>query len=264
MFGLRRCLAHAAGVLAALWLVLASAPLSHGSQITVAVAANFLEPLELIQPQFESETGHSLRIVSGSTGKLYAQIINGAPFDVFLSADQERPERLVSEGRTVPGSRFTYAVGRLILWSADGTRNLADGAKVLAAKEFRKLALPNPQLAPYGLAAQQVLEQLGLWTALQGRIVMGENVGQTYGLVASGNAEIGFVSHSAFLSENTKQRGVFWIPPAEGYAPIRQDAVILKRATDKQAAQAFAAFLKSDATRAILKRFGYKIEGADG
>ncbi len=251
-------------VLASLWLMLAGAPLSYGAQVTVAVAANFLEPLELLQPEFERETGHSLRIVSGSTGKLYAQIINGAPFDVFLSADQERPERLVSEGLAEPGSRFTYAVGRLILWSADETRDLSDGAHVLAAQEFRKLALPNPQLAPYGLAAQQLLEKLGLWTALQGRIVMGENVGQTFGLVASGNAELGFVSHSSFLSGNIQQRGVFWAPPADDHAPIRQDAVVLKRASDNPAARAFAAFLKGEATRKVLKRFGYKVEGADG
>ena len=214
--------------------------------------------------QFESETGHSLRIVSGSTGKLYAQIVNGAPFDVFLSADQERPERLVSEGRAEPTSRFTYAVGRLILWSPDASRDLSDGAKALAAQEFRKLALPNPPLAPYGLAAQQVLEKLGLWTALRERIVMGENVGQTYGLVASGNAEIGFVSLSSFLSENTEQRGVFWAVPDEHHAPIRQDAVVLKRASDNPAAQAFATFLKGEAARKVLVRFGYKVEGADG
>ncbi|MEM1199841.1 MAG: molybdate ABC transporter substrate-binding protein [Pseudomonadota bacterium] len=250
--------------MASLWLVLASATHSHASQLTVAVAANFLEPLELLQPEFERETGHSLRIVSGSTGKLYAQIVNGAPFDVFLSADQERPERLVNEGRAEPGSRFTYAVGQLILWSPDASRDLTDGAKVLAAQEFRKLALPNPQLAPYGLAAQQVLEKLGLWTALQGRIVMGENVGQSYGFVASGNAELGFVSLSSFQSEHTEQKGVFWAVPDDNHAPIRQDAVVLKRATENPASLAFVTFLKGEATRKVLARFGYKVEGKDG
>ena len=261
MFVLRRCLAHAMGMLALLWLFLAGAALSHASQVTVAVAANFLEPIEHLTPQFEAASGHTLRIVSGSTGKLYAQIVNGAPFDVFLSADQVRPERLVADGLAEESSRFTYATGRLVLWSADAARDLTDGSKVLAGQEFRKLAIPNPQLAPYGAAARQVLERLGVWTALQGRIVMAENVGQTYALVASGNAELGFVSASSVLSANTQQRGVSWSPRGEDHTPIRQDAVVLKRATDKSAARAFAAFLRGDAAREVLQRFGYKVEG---
>ncbi|NNF79335.1 MAG: molybdate ABC transporter substrate-binding protein [Rhizobiales bacterium] len=222
------------------------------------MAANFAETLEHLQPEFEKISGHRLRAVVGSTGKLYAQIINGAPFDVFLSADQERPQRLVDAGLAVPASRFTYATGELILWTADETRDLGNGAKALAAQNFRKIAIPNPQLAPYGAAAQQVLEKLGLWQVLQGRIVMGENVGQTYSLVASGNAEIGFVSQSSYLSVSNGKQGVFWAPSTEDHAPIHQDAVVLKRAVKNPAAAAFVAFLKGDEAQTVLKRFGYR------
>ncbi len=256
----RRCLALGASVLASLWLIMAGAAVAQSAQVTVAVAANFVETLEHLRPEFENHSGHSLRMVVGSTGKLYAQIINGAPFDVFLSADQERPQRLEEAGIAVAASRFTYATGKLILWSADASRDLADGAEVLRVQDFRKLAIPNPELAPYGAAARDVLQKLGLWDTLQGRIVMGENVGQTYSLVASGNAEIGFISHSSFLSVNVGQEGVFWVPPAGGHGPIYQDAVILRRAAGNPAATAFAQFLKSEAAFKILKRFGYVTE----
>ncbi|MCP5081055.1 MAG: molybdate ABC transporter substrate-binding protein [Alphaproteobacteria bacterium] len=246
-----------ASVLVSLWLFLAGAAVANSARVTVAVAANFAETLEHLQPEFEKTSGHTLRAVVGSTGKLYAQIINGAPFDVFLSADQERPQRLVDAGLASPSSRFTYATGRLILWSADEARDLGNGAKALAARDFRKIAIPNPQLAPYGAAAQQVLEKLRLWKALQGRIVMGENVGQTYGLVASGNAEIGFVSQSSYLSVSNGKQGVFWAPSRDDHAPIHQDAVVLKRAAKNPAAAAFTEFLKGQEAQRVLKRFGY-------
>lgn len=257
MFSLRRCLVLSVSVLGPLWLLLASAQSASAAQLTVAVAANFAEALDHLKPEFEKASGHTLRPVVGSTGKLYAQIVNGAPFDVFLSADQERPKRLAEAGLAVPESRFTYATGALILWSADAARDLQDGAKALAEEDFRKLAIPNPQLAPYGVAAQQVLEKLGLWNGLKTRIVMGENVGQTYGLVASGNAELGFVSKSSVLSKNTAQAGVFWAPAAADHAPIHQDAVVLRRAAQSRAAEAFMAFLKGAAAQRILERFGY-------
>ena len=247
-------------MLAALWLVAVGVSGAKADQVTVAVATNFVETLEHLKPLFEKASGHSLRIVAGSTGKLYAQIINGAPFDVFLSADQERPERLVDAGHAAPQSRFTYATGKLILWSADGARKLDKGAELLAARKFRKLAIPNPQLAPYGVAAQQVLEHLGLWQSLQGRIVMGENVGQTFGLIASGNAELGFISQSSYLSAGNGKKGVFWAPPAQTHAAIHQDAVVLKRAADSSAANAFAAFLKTAEAGTVLQRFGYAVE----
>lgn len=245
----------------ALWLMIAGAAMARSAQVTVAVAANFVETLEHLRPEFESTSGHSLRMVVGSTGKLYAQIINGAPFDVFLSADQERPQRLEEAGLVVPASRFTYATGKLILWSAEASRDLTNGAQALRAADFRRLAIPNPELAPYGAAAREVLRKMGLWQKLQGRIVMGENVGQTYSLVASGNAEIGFISQSSYLSKNVKQSGVFWVPPISDHAPIRQDAVILKRASGNAAAPAFAAFLKGGSALKVLTRFGYVVDG---
>ncbi len=260
MLGLRRWLALVMAASAALWFVLIGSSAAKADRVTVAAAANFVETLEHLKPLFEKASSHSVRIVTGSTGKLYAQIINGAPFDVFLSADQERPERLVEAGLAEPHSRFTYATGKLILWSADGTINLDTGAEFLAAGKFRKLAIPNPQLAPYGVAAQQILEHLGLWQSLQGRIVMGENVGQTFGLIASGNAELGFISQSSYLSVGNAKKGVFWAPPAEAYAAIHQDGVVLKRAANNPAAHAFAAFLKSAEAGTVLKRFGYAVE----
>lgn len=260
MFGLRRCLALGVSVLGSLWLLLAGVMAANSAQVTVAVAANFAETLDHLQPEFEKASGHTLRAAVGSTGKLYAQIINGAPFDVFLSADQERPKLLVDTGLAAPSSRFTYATGRLVLWSADETRDLKDGAKALAREDFRKIAVPNPQLAPYGAAAQQVLQKLGLWRGLQGRMVMGENVGQTYALVASGNAEIGFVSLSSYLSASNNKKGVFWAPSANDHAPIHQDAVVLKRAANNPAAAAFVTFLKGEAAQELLKRFGYDQE----
>ncbi len=259
MFGLRRWLAPVVRALVVVSLVMVAVVAAKAERVTVAVAANFAETLEHLNPLFEKASGHSVRTVVGSTGKLYAQIVNGAPFDVFLSADQERPKLLMETGLALPESRFTYATGKLILWSADGDRNLENGAEVLAAGKFRRLAIPNPQLAPYGVAAQQVLEKLGLWQKLQGRIVMGENVGQTFGLIASGNAELGFVSLSSYLSEGNERRGVFWVPTAQGHAPIHQDAVVLKRAANNSAAKAFAEFLKSGEASTILQRFGYTV-----
>ncbi len=254
---MRRCLVLSISVLLSLLFIAVEASKARSAQVTVAVAANFAETLEHLQAGFEKSSGHSLRRVTGSTGKLYAQIIHGAPFDVFLSADQERPMRLEKTGLAVPGSRFTYATGRLILWSADQTRNLSDGARALRAKGFRKLAIPNPQLAPYGEAAQQVLERMGLWQTLKDKIVMGENVGQTFSLVASGNAEIGFVSQSSHLSKGNSGTGVYWVPPASSHAPIHQDAVVLKRAKNNPAAQAFVKFLQGSTARKMMARFGY-------
>lgn len=241
------------------WLLVGLAPAQPAlaAEATIAVAANFSEVVEKLQADFEKATGNELTIVIGSTGKLYAQISNGAPFDVLLAADRKRPERLETEGRAVAGSRFTYAVGRLTLWSPEAGRVAADGAETLRAAKFRSLALANPALAPYGEAARQTLEHLGLWKALEPKIVMGENIGQAHALVASGNAELGFVALSYVLSPRNDRPGSRWDVPTELYTPIRQDAVLLTRAADNPAAQAFLAFLKSRPARKLIESYSY-------
>lgn len=201
-----------------------------------------------------------MTVVAGSSGKLYAQIANGAPFDVFLSADQERPGRLEKEGLAVAGSRFTYATGRLTLWSAEPGRVGRDGAATLRRGEFRRLAIANPALAPYGAAAKQALEKLGLWDRFKDRIVMGETIGQAHAMVASGNAELGFVALSSVLSPRTETKGSRWDVPGDLHAPIRQDAVLLSRAAGNPAARGFLAFLRSEKARGLIESFGYSIE----
>jgi len=224
----------------------------------IAVAANFAEVAERLEADFERDTGHQLTLTSGSTGKLYAQITNGAPFDVLLAADQKRPELLVEQGYAVPASRFTYAVGRLTLWSADPTR-VAEGAATLRT-DFHRLAIANPDLAPYGAAAVETMIALGVRELLRDRIVMGENIGQTHSMVATGNAELGFVARSYVLSVRNPVSGSRWDVPPHLYTPIRQDAVLLQRATRNPAAISFLQFLRSDQARAVIERFGYDVE----
>jgi len=226
-------------------------------QALVAVAANFSEVMERLKADFERETGHELTVTVGSTGKLYAQIHHGAPFDVLLAADQERPIRLESEGLAVAGSRFTYAVGRLTVWSPKKGRVGADGEATLRAGDFRSVSLANPALAPYGVAAKETLEQLGLWTTLETKLVMGQNIGQAHALVASGNAELGFVALSYVLSPRNKQPGSRWDVPETLYTPIRQDAVLLSRAAENSAARAFLSFLQSEPVRKLIESYGY-------
>lgn len=193
----------------------------------------------------------------GSTGKLYAQILHGAPFDVLLAADRERPALLERAGLAVPGSRRTYAVGRLTLWSADPERVQGDIAELLTAGGFRRLAMANPDLAPYGAAAREVLTGFGLYAALDKKIVTAENIGQTYAMVATGNAEIGFVAASGVRSTGEGSR---WDVPADLHAPIRQDAVLLSRAENNIAALAFLDFLRTDRARAIISGYGYGVD----
>jgi molybdate transport system substrate-binding protein len=245
-------------LLAALLLAL-PAP-ANAAQALVAVAANFAVPLETLRATFERDSGHRLSVAIGSTGKLYAQIVHGAPFDVMLAADRERPRRLEAEGHAVAGSRLTYALGRLALWSRDVGRIGADGAAVLRAGKFRRLAMANPDLAPYGAAARQALMALGLYDALRSRIVLGENIGQTFAMVATGNAELGFVALSSLREPDNAAGGSHWLVPAEFHEPIRQDAVLLVHGADNPAAQAFLAYLKSPAAQPLIVRFGYGVE----
>lgn len=235
-----------------------SAPASAG-EAYIAVAANFAEVTELLAQRFEKKTGHKLRVTTGSSGKLYAQISNGAPFDVFLSADQERPKRLEQEGKTVAGSRFAYATGQLSLWSADPKLIGTSGPATLRQAGFRSLAIANPKLAPYGLAAREALKALKLWRGLQNKIVMGQNVGQTFALIASGNAELGMVARSFVISRRNKSRGSRWDVPSSLHSPVLQDAVLLSRAADNPAALAFLQFLKSQETIRVIRQFGYGV-----
>ena len=230
------------------------------AEVKVAVAANFTAPCEEIARAFEKASGHHVAISSGSTGKLAAQIRNGAPFEVLLAADAERPALLEKDGTAVAGSRFTYALGRLVLWSPDPA--LVDGAgKVLASGSFRHLAIANPSLAPYGAAAEQVIEGLGLRQRLAPLLVQGEDIGQTWQFVASGAAELGFVALSQVRAAGGgaagKVKGSLWIVPEASYRPIAQQAVLLAKGRDNPGAPEFMDFLKGGEARAILERYGY-------
>lgn len=225
----------------------------------VAVAANFFEVIEVLKSDFEASHDHELTIVTGSTGKLYAQIVNGAPFDVLMAADQARPELLVSGGHAQPDSRFTYATGQIVLWSADASRIEENGLDALK-QPFRRLAIANPQLAPYGVAAEEALSALGLLETLGNRIVMGENIGQTHTLVASGNAELGIVALAYAKSPRNPVAGSYWKFPSELYSPIHQDAVLITRAKDNSAALAFMTYIQSDAAKETILAHGYMVE----
>lgn len=230
-----------------------------GGEVRVAVAANFNSPMKVLMPLFERETGHTWLLSSGATSKLYAQIKSGAPFDVFLSADVETPARLESENAALRGTRFTYARGRLVLWSAQADFVDAQGAVLLGGK-FKHLGLAAPKLAPYGAAAVQTLTQLGQMDRLQGRFVQGESIAQAYSFVASGNAELGFVALSQVYESGKIKGGSGWIVPAHLHTPLRQDAVQLERGRGNAAALAFLDFLKSEKARTVIRSFGYETE----
>lgn len=241
-------------------IALTSPGAARAADASVAVAANFTDAANDLARAFNEDTGHSVRISTGSTGKLYAQIRHGAPFDVFLAADGKRPGLLVEEGLARADSRFTYAVGRLALWSPDGDLISGDGPTILREGKFRHLAIASPKLAPYGAAAKQTLEALGLWDELSPRLVQGENIGQTFQFVATGNAELGFVALSQVMSPHLADKGSRWEVPGDLYDPVRQDAVLLKHGGDNDAARAFLAFLRGDKARALITSYGYGIE----
>ena len=241
------------------WLVLSSSSVAQAQTQTVqvAVAANFAAPLKALAPDFEKVSGHKLLLSSGATGKLFAQIKSGAPFEVLLAADNVTPARLVQEGQAIASSRFTYATGRLVLWSADAQRVDAQG-EVLKKGGFKHLAIAAPALAPYGAAAIQTLTQLGLLNALTPRLVQGESIGQTYSFVATGNAELGFVALSQVTENGKLRQGSGWIVPTPLHAPLHQDAVLLTKGKDNPAATALLAFLKTDRARTVIRSFGYE------
>lgn len=228
-------------------------------EVMVAVAANFLNPVKEIGERFQQDRGHRLVLVPGSSGKLYAQIRNGAPFEVFLSADSDRPRLLDGEGLAVKGTRFTYAIGRLVLWSKDPKLIGTSGAVVLQTNDFTHVAIANPKTAPYGLAAVQVLGKLGLWKTLQSRLVQGEDIAQTFQYVVSGNAELGFVALSQILDPRVKGTGSWWEIPRGWYEPLKQDAVLLNPGQNNPAAREFLDYLKRSRAQEILKRYRYGI-----
>lgn len=230
--------------------------LARADEVQVAVAANFTAPAKRIALAFEKETGHRAALSFGGTGKLYAQIRNGAPFEVLLAADDETPQRLEAEGSAVAGSRFTYAVGRLVLWSARAGY-IDEQGEVLRRAGFRHLALANPRLAPYGRAALETLTTLGLADSLQAKFVQAENIAQAWQFVASGNAELGFVALSQVAQDGRIAEGSGWIVPARLHAPLRQDAVLLARGKGKPAAEAWLRHLRGDAARATIRAHGY-------
>lgn len=227
-------------------------------EVQVAVAANFTAPLQAIAREFAQDSGHTLVAAFGATGQLYAQIQNGAPFEVFLAADASTPARLERQGLGVAGSRFTYATGRLVLWSA--TADYLDGSDaVLKQGQFRHLAIANPKAAPYGLAATQVLARLGLREALQSKLVEGQSITQTLQFVSTGNAELGFVALAQVYKDGQITGGSAWVVPVELYEPIRQDALILKRGENNPAATALVEYLKGPQAAEIIRSHGYQL-----
>lgn len=227
------------------------------AEVRVAVASNFAAPMQRLAAAFEQDSGHRVRVSVGSTGALYAQIRNGAPFDVLLAADDETPQNIEREGLGVAGSRITYAIGRLVLWSRQADRVDANG-EVLRRGDVERLALANPKLAPYGRAAVETLTRMGVWPAWQSRVVMGENIAQAYQFVSTGNAPLGFVALSQVWAQGQIREGSAWIVPADWHRPIRQDAIVLRSGSGNPAAQALMRYLRSEPARALIRAHGYE------
>ena len=237
-------------------LFVAYAKSLRAEQALVAVAANFSAPMQQIALAFQKDTGHQLKLSFGATGGIYAQIKNGGPFDVFLSADQLTPQKIEAEGLGVPQTRFTYATGQLVLWSKqDGL--VDDKGQVLRSKNIQRIALANPKLAPYGAAALEAMTQLGLLDELKPKLVQGDNIAQTYQFVSTQNAQLGFVALSQVFADGKITSGSGWVLPSSLYKPILQDAILLKNGKDNSAAKALMLYMKGDKAKEMIKRFGY-------
>jgi molybdate transport system substrate-binding protein len=236
-------------------LLLASAP-AQAAQTNVAVAANFTDAAKEIAAIFKKKTGHEAVLSFGASGQFYTQITQGAPFQVFLSADDSRPKKLIEDGLAVPDSRFTYAIGKLVLWSK--SPGIVTGEETLKAAAFAKLSICNPAAAPYGLAAVETMKSLNLYESLKPKLVEGATITQAYQFVETGNAELGFVALSQLTGRDAGSR---WVVPQALYDPIRQDAVLLKSGAANEAASAFIAFLRSPEARSIIERYGYVLDG---
>ncbi|VXC32476.1 molybdate ABC transporter substrate-binding protein [Massilia sp. 9I] len=244
--------------LACLAIALMGIPAAWAGEVHVAVASNFTGPMQKLAAEFEKDTGHKAVLSFGATGKFYAQISNGAPFEFLLAADDETPARLEQEGRAVPGTRFTYAIGRLVLWSAEPGYVDARG-DVLKTGDFQHLAIANPKTAPYGAAAVAVLKNLKRYDAVEPKLVQGENIAQTQQFVSTGNAQLGFIALSQVTVNGRIASGSGWIVPANLHAPIRQDALVLAKGRANPAATALASYLKSDKARGIIRAYGYEL-----
>jgi molybdate transport system substrate-binding protein len=228
---------------------------AEAAKTNVAVAANFTEPARAIAARFREKTGHEAVLIFGASGAFFTQITHDAPFDVFLSADDERPRLAVEQGLAVPESRFTYAIGKLVLWSR--VLDVTDGKAALSAGKFSKLAIANPKSAPYGAAAVETMKALGMFDALRSKLVQGNSISQAFQFVDTRNAELGFV---ALAQLHGVAAGTQWLVPENLHAPIRQDAVLLKRGANDEAAKEFLTFLKGPEARAIIESFGYAVE----
>jgi molybdate transport system substrate-binding protein len=242
------------GLLGALLAMVAQ--VANAGEVTAAVAANFTAPAQQIAELFQKETGHTVKLSFGSSGKFYSQIQNGAPFDVFLAADEKNPMLLMQEGLAVKDSSFVYALGKLVLWSAK-PGFVDDKGVVLGKGDYNKIAYADPKLAPYGLAAQETLQKIKLWDKVQSKMVTGESINQAYQFAATGNADLAFLALSQITKDGKVAEGSYWLVPADMYSPIKQAAIQLTAAKDKAAAQAFLRFLKSEKALAIIRSFGY-------
>ena len=242
----------------ALSVLAAIASPAMAAEVHVAVAANFTAPVQAIAAEFEKDTGNKVIASFGATGQFYAQIRNGAPFEIFLAADDSTPAKLETEKAAVPGSRFTYATGKLALWSAK-EGYVDDKGEVLKKNDYTHLSIANPKTAPYGLAATQVLAKLGLTQTVASKIVEGQNISQAYQFIASGNAELGFVALSQIYKDGKISGGSAWIVPGELHEPIKQDAVILEKGKDNPVAKQFVDYLKGPKAAAVIKAYGYAL-----
>lgn len=244
------------------WLILAAMMTlmmhARAGEVQVAVAANFTAPMKRIAADFEKDTGHRAQLAFGGTGKFYAQILNAAPFEILLAADDETPTKLAREGLAIAASQFTYAQGKLVLWSArPGV--VDDQGEVLKRGDFAHLAIANPKLAPYGVAAVEAMQALGVHDALAPKFVTGENIGQAFQFVQSGNAPLGFVALSQVMQDGKIAAGSAWIVPGRLYQPIRQDAIILEKGRGNHAAQALMTYLRGDKARKLIQSYGYDL-----
>ena len=230
----------------------------YAAEVLVAVAANFAAPMQKIAPLFEQDTGHKAILSFGATGSFYAQIKNGGPFQVLLSADDETPLKLEKEGLGIVGSRFTYATGKLVLWSKQPGK-VDDAGQILKAGNFQRLAMANPKLSPYGMAAQETLAKLDLLQTVQPKIVQGDNIAQTYQFVFTENAQLGFVALSQVFADGKIAQGSAWVVPSHLHSPLQQDALLLNAGKNNPAAQALMNYLKSDKAKNIIKAYGYAV-----
>jgi len=235
-----------------------TAPTGQAATVLVAVASNFTKPMTEIAAEFEKATGHSANLSFGSTGKFVAQLENGGPFEILLAADDKAPQKLEKAGLTVEGSRFIYALGKLVLWSAK-PGYVDNQGKILESGEFKHVALADPKLAPYGAAAVELLKNRNLLTKLQPLFVLGENIAQTYQFISTSNAELGFIALSQVIENGKIATGSGWIIPTDQYSPIKQGAVLMKQGAENPAAPALLNFLKSATALAIIEKYGYDL-----